>query len=60
MSKELLVAFFYILIRDHITLGDLHTIKYHLEAVKEMGGAAFENELMKDMATQMAEYILNA
>lgn len=60
MSKELLVAFFYILIRDHITLGDLYTIKYNLEAVKESGGAAFENELMKEMATQMAEYILNA
>jgi hypothetical protein len=57
MDNELLVAFVYLLLRDHITLGDLFAIKYDLEKVNECGGASFENALMEQIAEKFVEFL---
>jgi hypothetical protein len=57
MDNELLVAFVYLLIRDHITLGDLFAIKYDLEKINESGGASFENALMEQIAEKFVEFL---
>lgn len=60
MNKELLVAFFYILIRDHLTLGELFEIKHHVNMVKEHAPASYENAYMEQISRDIVDILTNA